>query len=80
MGKRKTCEQLVQFVRSGGTLILETGFGLFDEHYYYNPVIPPHDLSEAFGYREQQSFLIRAQSPPPDASPSDLIYYRRRPG
>ena len=76
MGKPKTCEQLVQFVRSGGTLILETGFGLFDEHYYYNPVIPPHDLSEAFGYREQQSFLIRAQSPPPDVSPSDLIYYQ----
>lgn len=75
LGKQETCERLRQFVESGGTLILETGFGLFDEHFYYNPAIPPHDLSKAFGYREQQSFVVRSQNPPAGVAPSDLIYY-----
>jgi len=31
MGKKPTCEALLRYVENGGTLILETAFGLFDE-------------------------------------------------
>ena len=31
IGKKETCEALRHFVEGGGTLILETSFGLFDE-------------------------------------------------
>jgi beta-galactosidase len=75
VGKKETCERLQQFVSSGGTLILETGFGLFDEHFYYNPEIPPHGLSKAFGYQERQSFVVRSQTPSADVPSSDLVYY-----
>lgn len=46
--------------RTGGTLILETAFGMFDENYYFNPVIPPYGLDETFGYREKESIMIEA--------------------
>ena len=58
LGKKQTCEQLRGFVEQGGTLVLETGFGLFDERFIYNPVIPPNGLHEAFGYREKESYYI----------------------
>ncbi len=58
IGKKETCDLLQRFVEAGGTLILETAFGLFDEHTLYNPVVPPHGLAEAFGYREGESFYI----------------------
>ena len=60
VGKKETCEQLRRFVETGGTLILETAFGLFDERTFYNPVVPPHGLAEAFGYREQESYYVQA--------------------
>jgi len=59
MGKKETCEQLRRYVEGGGTLILETAFGLFDERCLYNPVIPPYGLSEAFGYREKESYYLQ---------------------
>ncbi len=41
LGKKQTCADLLKYVeKKGGTLILETGFGLFDEKCFYNPVIP----------------------------------------
>jgi beta-galactosidase len=58
IGKKETCERLRRFVEGGGTLVLETGFGLFDERAFYNPVVPPHGLKEAFGYREKESYFI----------------------
>ncbi len=58
MGKKDTCDRLRRFVEAGGTLILETAFGLFDEQTIYNPVIPPFGLAEAFGYREGESYYI----------------------
>src|SRR5208282_5364628 len=60
MGKKETCEKLRRFVETGGTLILETSFGLFDEHCFHNPVVPPHGLAEAFGFREKESYFMRA--------------------
>jgi beta-galactosidase GanA len=62
IGKKQTCEQLRQFVETGGTLVLETAFGLFDERTFYNPVVPPFGLDEAFGYRENESYFIRSGS------------------
>ena len=47
IGKKDTCERLRQYVENGGTLILETAFGLFDERCFYNPVIPPYGLGHA---------------------------------
>jgi beta-galactosidase len=58
MGKQETCEGLRRFVEGGGTLILETAFGLFDDRCFYNPTVPPYGLSEAFGYREKESFYL----------------------
>jgi beta-galactosidase len=58
MARSETCEQLRRFVESGGTLILETAFGMHDERASFNPVIPPYGLAEAFGYREGESFYI----------------------
>jgi beta-galactosidase len=76
VGKQSTCEALHRYVESGGTLILEAGFGLFDEHFFYNPVVPPHGLAEIFGYQEEQNFLVRNEKLPADASPDDAIYYQ----
>jgi len=55
IGKKTTSEKLRSFVEQGGTLLLETGFGKFDERYYVNPVIPGNGLDEAFGYRRRRA-------------------------
>jgi beta-galactosidase len=60
IAKKQTCAQLRRFVEAGGTLVLETAFGLFDERCFYNPVVPPFSLNEAFGYRENESYFIRS--------------------
>jgi beta-galactosidase len=59
MGKKQTCQQLRQYVESGGTLILETGFGLFDERCFYNSEVPPWGLAGVFGYREKESYNLQ---------------------
>jgi len=59
MGKKETCQQLRRYVESGGTLILETAFGLFDERCFYNPVVPPWGLADVFGYREKESYYLQ---------------------
>jgi beta-galactosidase len=76
IGKRETCDALRRYAESGGTLILESPFGLFDERFYYNPVIPPHGLTEVFGYREEHNYLIRPEQPTPLVSASERIYYQ----
>jgi beta-galactosidase GanA len=76
MGKKQTCESLRRFAASGGTVILETAFGLFDENCYYNPVVPPHGLEQAFGYREEQSLAVFPKPAPENAAPSDRVYYQ----
>ena len=58
IGKKETCEQLRQYAENGGTLILETAFGLFDERCFYNPEIPPYGLADAFGYREKENYYL----------------------
>lgn len=55
---RETAVQLVRFVREGGTLIVEAGFGSYDDHAFRNFVVPPHGLAELFGYREDQEFQL----------------------
>jgi hypothetical protein len=59
IGKKETCAQLRQFAEAGGTLLLETGFGMYDERMIFNPVIPPYGLAEAFGYLEGESYYIQ---------------------
>jgi beta-galactosidase GanA len=61
IGKKETCEALRHFVEGGGTLILETSFGLFDERFFYNPTVPPYSLSEAFGYREKEGYYLQRE-------------------
>ena len=81
IGKKGTCEALLRFVEAGGTLILETGFGMFDEHCLYNPVIPPFGLAGSFGYREKESYYVNngtetnPLSIPKNLPPSDKVYY-----
>ncbi|MFN8009103.1 MAG: beta-galactosidase [Terriglobia bacterium] len=60
IGKEEICIPLQRFVEAGGTLILETAFGLYDDRCFYNPVVPPHGLADAFGYREKESFYIQS--------------------
>jgi beta-galactosidase len=76
IGKQETCDALLAYVKAGGTLIVETAFGLFDEHFIYNPVIPPHGLAAAFGYREMQNSLVRNQPPDAGVAPDEEIYYQ----
>ena len=76
IGKKEICAALLAYVQAGGTLIIETAFGLFDERFYYNPVIPPHGLAAAFGYRELQNSLVRNQPPDTTIAPDELIYYQ----
>ena len=85
MGKKTTCDELLRYVENGGTLILETAFGLFDEKCFYNPVIPPYGLAEAFGYREKENYIQRPRSGVgcagnaggPQIRPADeMIYYQ----
>jgi beta-galactosidase len=75
VGKKVVCEQLRRFAEAGGTLIVETAFGLFDERFYHNPVVPPYGLDQVFGYREGESFWVNQQRVPRDAPPSDRVYY-----
>lgn len=75
IGKKETCESLQRFAEGGGTLILESSFGLFDERFYLNPVIPPHGLAEAFGYQEQESLMMNPEAKPQPLPASDSIYY-----
>lgn len=75
IGKQETCASLRRFVEQGGILILETAFGLFDERFYANPVVPPFGLAEAFGYREKESLMMNADTPPHPLAASDTIYY-----
>ena len=80
MGKKETCAALRGFVENGGTLILESGFGLFDERCFYNPVVPPYGLAEAFGYREKESYFLEGSTEggrvavPPHLPVSERIY------
>jgi beta-galactosidase len=58
IGKETTCKSLREFVEQGGTLILETAFGMYDDRCFYNPVVPPFGLHESFGYREGESYFV----------------------
>jgi beta-galactosidase len=64
IGKKATCDALRRFVEAGGTLVLETAFGMFDERMFFNPVIPPHGLAGSFGYREGESLYVRGRGEP----------------
>jgi len=59
VGKKETCDLLREYVEGGGTLVLETGFGMYDERMIFNAVIPPYGLAETFGYREGESYYIQ---------------------
>ncbi len=59
--RRKPASSCGDIAENGGTLILETAFGLFDERCFYNPVIPPYGLAEAFGYREKENYYHAAK-------------------
>jgi beta-galactosidase len=58
MPSRETIEQCRRFVERGGTLLLESGFGLFDEQAVLNPHVPPGGLVQAFGFEEKESHAI----------------------
>jgi beta-galactosidase GanA len=58
IGKKETCDRLQEFVEAGGTLLIETGFGTYDDHMVFNPVVPPFGLADVFGYREQESLYM----------------------
>ena len=58
IGKKETLDDLRRFVEGGGTLLLETGFGMYDERMFFNPAIPPFGLTDVFGYKEGESFYM----------------------
>ncbi len=75
IGKAATLDRLRRFVQNGGTLLIETGFGMYDERFYYNPVVPPEGLDVLFGYREGESLWVNQKSPAKDTPASDRVYY-----
>jgi Beta-galactosidase trimerisation domain/Beta-galactosidase len=58
IGKKTTCSSIRGFAERGGLVILESGFGRFDDDYYFNPAVPGHGLDEVFGYQEEESIMI----------------------
>jgi len=75
IGKKATFTALRTFVEAGGTLLIETAFGRYDEHFYYNPLVPPHGLDEVFGYRELESFGLNPRPRTKDVAATDDVYY-----
>jgi len=75
LGKKTTLDYLRSFVEGGGTLITEAGFGRYDERFYYNPIVPPFGLDQAFGYRENESLGLQTRPRPRQVPESDLVYY-----
>ncbi len=90
VGKKETCEHVLRRARAGATVILETSFGLYDERFFHNPVVPPHGLAETLGYQEGESLYVippqasgevQASSAftshmrPAQIAPNDRIYY-----
>ncbi len=61
IGKKETFDDLRAFVENGGTLLIETGFGMFDERMFFNPAIPPFGLTDVFGYREGENFCMKRE-------------------
>jgi hypothetical protein len=58
IGKDTMCESLRRFTENGGTLILESPFGMLNQKYYLNPKRPGNGLDAIFGYREKESLMI----------------------
>jgi hypothetical protein len=75
IGKASTLDFLRRFVEAGGTLLIETGFGMYDERFYYNPVVPPLGLDKIFGYREGESLWVNQRTAAKDTPASDRVYY-----
>jgi beta-galactosidase len=75
IGKKRTLDYLRHFVEDGGTLLIETGFGMYDERFYYNPVVPPDGLDQLFGYREGESRGLNWRAAANDVPPSDRLYH-----
>jgi len=75
IGKKTTLDALRSFVEAGGTLLIETAFGRYDEHAYYNLVVPPYGLDQVFGYREGDSLGVNPRPRTKDVAASDNIYY-----
>jgi beta-galactosidase len=79
IGKKETIDALRSFVENGGTLLIETGFGMFDERMFFNPAIPPYGLADAFGYREGDNFYMERNDPSdlsklPEMPASERVY------
>ena len=75
IGKKETCAALREYVEGGGTLLLETSFGMFDDRMFFNPVIPPYGLDESFGYREGESYYIEGSSDDKGSVPQEERVY-----
>ena len=75
IGKKSTLDDLRHFVEDGGTLLIETGFGMYDDRFYYNSVVPPEGLDQLFGYREGESLGVSSRPPAKDVPPSDRVYF-----
>jgi len=67
----------VEEVMSYCDVIIETGFGLYDENFYYNPTVPPYALDQVFGYREGEAFWLKNEKAPTDVPASDRVYYEQ---
>jgi beta-galactosidase GanA len=72
IGKKETLDDLRHFVEGGGTLLVETGFGMYDERMFFNPAIPPFELTDVFGYREGESFYMENHGDQTSAESQDM--------
>jgi beta-galactosidase GanA len=75
--KKEVSEQLRHYVEAGGTLVIESGFGMFNENASYNAVIPPYGLDDTFGYREGESYSLPESNAPlreDTIADSDRVY------
>ncbi len=52
----ETAAILRAFIETGGLLIIEAGFGMYDKHGMANTVVPPYGLDEVTGAEEEEPY------------------------
>ena len=63
IGKAETLAGIRAYLEGGGTVLLEARFGLFDERFFLNPIVPPDGLTELLGYEEEEPFFQAGDGP-----------------
>lgn len=62
--KMETVIELKEYVKRGGTVLIESCFGLYNEKGVVNDNVPPHGFEEVAGLREDEWFYTEPDNDP----------------